>query len=337
MNSERIHRYLIAASVFSTGNPYVDDFLGGGFNKENLVLVAAKTGTGKTFFGVQLASSAARQNKNVHYFALEAERFEIERRRLYYAISRCVYENYKEMKMPDYVDWLLMNSSSQWEVIEDYARGEIELSESTLTVHYVTGVYTPDMFEVDIQDLLRSPDKPDLVIVDHLHHFFLSGDEIESLKTVIHKFKKLKEDLEIPVVILAQLRKGDGNKGKRTLPFIEDIRGTASLSDVVTDVLIISKVPESKADEIDRSINMPMYFHFAKSRIAGSRTTYAGIVGFDYKTGTYRQSYFLTRTSMNDDPELVKRSPQTAWAKRAEFLVTPLLNSARKDYRTLND
>ena len=338
MNNERIHRYLIAASVFSSGNPYVDDFLGGGLNKETFMLVAAKTGTGKTFFGVQLASAAARQGKNVHYFALEAERFEIERRRLYYAVSRLVYEYYKNITMPDYVNWLLMGSDTQWESIEDEARKELELQECTLKVHYVTGVYTPDMFETDAQDLLKDEDTPDLVIVDHLHHFFLmSGDENESLKKMIHKFKKLKEDLDIPVVILAQLRKGDGIKGKRTLPFIEDIRGTASLSDIVTDVLIISRVPENKACEIPGDIAMPMYFHLAKSRVAGSRTIYAGIVGFDFKTGCYQQSYFLVRTSTMDDPEMEKRSKNNAWARRAEFLVKPLLQGKTKNYRDVDN
>lgn len=341
MTNEKVHRHLIASSVFETGNPWVDDALAGGYNAENLTLVAAKTGVGKTFYGVQLASYASRNNKNVHYFALEAEQYEIERRRLYYSICRIIRKNYPGVQVPRYREWLHAGLNPDMESIEAVAQKDLDQLESTLTTVYARGVYTPENFADDVADLLSNAEKqkPDLIILDHLHHFFLSGDEVDSLKTTIHQIKRLKDDLEIPVVVLAQLRKEHGHfSSKRTLPKIEDIRGTAALSDVATDVLIISRVPDEKLGDAFEGALYPMYFHFPKSRTASEITQFAAIVGFDPSNGGYQSKYTLTKVLGSEDPELVYSDRIPKWAKRAarpaKKMQTPLSNP---NQRTLYD
>lgn len=335
--SESTERHLIASSVFKTGNPWIDDALAGGLNSENFVLVAAKTGTGKTFFGVQLASFAARAGKSVHYFALEAEKFEIERRRLYYAISRIVHREYPTMPMPRYREWLHQGYDPQWAGIEREAADEISRNESSLTTVYARGIYTPEMFAMDVVGLLSKPEKPNLVIIDHLHHFFLSGDEIDALKTCIHQLKRLKDDLGVPVVILAQLRKNDIGHTKRTIPKLEDIRGTASLTDVATDVIIISKFPEEKTQELPDGMQFPMYFHVAKSRTAAEVIPFCGIVGFDFRTGTYEQKYAVAQVKSSDDPELLQRSKAPKWAKNAIFPRIPAVVDGQPEWQRKYD
>jgi hypothetical protein len=151
-----------------------------------------------------------------------------------------------------------------------------------------------------------------------LHHFFLEGDEIAALKKTIHSIKRLKEDLDAPIVILAQLRKNDaGNAGKRTLPKYEDIRGTAALTDIATDVLIISPVPEEKKEELPKERIFPMYFHIAKSRTAPEAREYAGIVSFDKTKGEFMKAYNLAKIKFAEDPELLMHGP--SWAKSAVY------------------
>ena len=265
LSEEQLHRHLIAASVTPTGNPWIDDALAGGLNKENLLLVAAKTGVGKTFFGIQLALFAAKNQAKVVYFALEAEKHEIERRQLFYYTTRLLAQHYPNTPRPRYREWLHAGFDGAWHGVEKEARKLLELDSQSLKVRYETGVYSPEMFKSDVEELIASNEKPDLIILDHLHHFFLEGDEIAALKKTIHSIKRLKEDLDAPIVILAQLRKNDaGNVGKRTLPKYEDIRGTAALTDIATDVLIISPVPEEKREELPKERIFPMYFHIAK-------------------------------------------------------------------------
>lgn len=318
MTNEQLERHLIAASVTPTGNPWLDDALAGGINKENLILAAAKTGVGKTFFGVQLALHAAKIGKRVTYFALEAEKHEIERRQLFYYLTKLLFQHYPTIPRPRYREWLHAGHQAEWASLESAALEQLKLDTATLDTKYKTGVYTPDQFGNDVRDLISDPDKPDLIILDHLHHFFLEGDEIAALKTTIHQIKRLKEELEAPIVVLAQLRKGDGASfGKRTLPKTEDIRGTAALSDIATDVLIISPVSEEKAKELPQRKIMPMYFYLSKSRTAPEAREFAAITCFDGSEGKYQNSYHLTKVKYAEDPELLYEGP--SWAKRAVY------------------
>lgn len=318
LQNEMIERHLIAASVMPTGNPWLDDALAGGINKENLILAAAKTGVGKTFFGVQLAQFAARLAKRVIYFALEAEKYEIERRQLYYYLIKLLFEHFPKLPRPRYREWLHAGYQTEWATLEKTAKEKLAIDSATLVTKYKTGVYTPDQFGRDVRELISDPEKPDLIILDHLHHFFLEGDEITALKTTIHQIKRLKEELDAPIVVLAQLRKGDGATfGKRTLPKTEDIRGTAALSDIATDVLIISPVPEEKTKELPQSKIMPMYFYLSKSRTAPEAREFAGISCFDAAQGKYQDNYYLAKVRFNEDPELLSAGPH--WAKRAVY------------------
>jgi len=318
MNDEKIHRHLIAESVFKTGNPWLDDAFAGGLDMENLLLVAAKTGVGKTFFGVQLAQFAAKQHKNVHYFALEAERHEIERRMLYYELIRMAKTYYPEFKMPRYKEWIHNGLNEDWESLEKEAEKKIKLETNSLTVRYSQRVFTPDMFRDEVSQLAQATNKPDLIILDHLHHLFLMGEEGDALKTAIHGIKAVKDEIGVPIVVLAQLRKNDaGQVGKRTMPKLEDIRGTAALTDVSTDVIIISPVPTEARREIPASIKFPMYFHIAKSRTAPEAKDFVAIVGFDASTGSYSEKYILAKADLFEDPKLLNEEDKPEWAKSA--------------------
>lgn len=318
VTDEKVHRHLIAASVFKTGNPWLDDCLAGGLNMENLLLVAAKTGVGKTFFGVQLAQFAAKQGKAVHYFALEAERHEIERRMLYYELLRMARKYYPQFNMPRYREWLHFGLSSEWDTLENDAINTLRRETSTLTVRYSQRVFTPENFQMEVSQLGQLEHKPDLIILDHLHHLFLMDAEQDALKRAIHGIKAVKDEIELPIVVLAQLRKDDaGQGGKRTLPKLEDIRGTASLTDVVTDTLIISPVPQEAKSELPAGMNMPMYFHLPKSRTAPEAREYVGIVGFDPAAGGYSEKYVLAKASLFDDPKIVAEEDKPKWCKSA--------------------
>lgn len=341
-NEQKVGRHLLAASVIPTGNPWLDDALAGGLNTSNVMLVAAKTGVGKTFFGVQLARFAAKAGKNVHFYALEAENHEIERRMLYFGITNLLHKNYPRLPVPRYREWLHMGYSSEWDAIENEAQRILDQEVATLQCFYKSNIYTPTDFRDDVTHLasLNLSDRPDLIILDHLHHLFLDGDEMESLKLCIHSIKRLQTDFEIPIVVLCQLRKNDtGGKVKKTIPSLEDIRGTASLSDVATDVLIISPVPEEKQEELPDDFYLPTYFHLTKSRTASEAKTFAGICSFDVSTGQFRDKYYLAKTHMFEDPTVVEQDQIPKWAKKAGRLkVRPVIRGDQYvDRRTKED
>lgn len=308
-------RRKLRESICPTGNPWLEDGWCGGVDREQLVMLAAKTGVGKTFFGVQLATAAARAGKRVYYFALEAARFEIERRRLFTELHRIIREHYPQFEMPRFREWLHMELDESWLGIEKFARERIDQTCTTLQVKYRTGAYAPDEFERDAHELMF--EAPDLIVLDHLHHFLLQGEESVALKSAIRTIDRLRCDLNVPIVVLAQLRKDQGKSAKGNISRLEDIRGTAALTDISTDVITISRVPREKAVELPRGLFNPMYFHAGKSRTAPEMQEFVAVVGFDYKTGEYQKNYFLTRHSEFDDPSPLIQTDIPKWAPNA--------------------
>lgn len=322
--TEQTGRFLTALSAIPTGNVWLDDIWDGGINDKQVVLVGAKTGVGKTFFGTQLALHAARKTKNVVYFALEADANEIERRMLYYAMLRIVSTNLRGHHMPRYRSWLMGAGydgpdRDTWLSIEAEAKKKLSHDLMTFRPIYRTDQYTPEQFYNEIEELASGQlEKPHLIILDHLHHFFLHGDELEALKLAIHGIRRAQDKHGIPIVVLAQLRKSDrGGKVQKTIPVLEDMRGTSALTDVATDVLIISKVPENLKDSLPAGINHPMFFHLAKSRTAPEANDFVAAMGFDGKAGTYSSRYSLFRARNWEDPEPLPPSETPFWAKHA--------------------
>ena len=84
---ERIEQ---SKQLMSYGVKYLDDALGA-IIPNDLIVLGAKTGAGKTSLAQSIALHVA-QTHPVHYFALEAENYEIERRIKYGMVSKAFYE-----------------------------------------------------------------------------------------------------------------------------------------------------------------------------------------------------------------------------------------------------
>lgn len=316
-DEEREEREKIRASITPTGCPWLDDGWAGGINREQLFMVAAKTGIGKTHFGVQMATAASRNGKRVFYFALEASRREIERRRLYTELHRLVKEHMPEMQMPRFREWIHQESTPEWRGIEGFAIENIAALNSKLTVKYRTGgAYSPEEFQQDAYDLVH--EAPDLIVLDHLHHFLLEGMETDALKSAIRTIDKLKNEIGVPVLVLAQVRKSDSKQAKSSLSKIEDIRGTAALTDIATDVMVISRVSAEFEAEMPKGLFNPLFMHMGKSRTAPEMQKFAAVVGFDYRTGEYQPWYFLAKNRDYEDPEPIGVAEIPKWAKSAK-------------------
>lgn len=107
LEQELHHRIKSRQNMAVFGVSYLDDACRGIFSND-FVLIGARTGVGKT----QLATIIAKENmkhRRVHYIALEAEPYEIERRILYQEYSELFFEIAKEYKNTEknfnYIDW----------------------------------------------------------------------------------------------------------------------------------------------------------------------------------------------------------------------------------------
>src|SRR5690348_4241502 len=91
IKGERVERLEMAKRRLSFGVKFLDDALGG-IAQKDIVLLGAKTGIGKTTMASIIAESNAEKGRHVHYFALEAEDREIERRIKFRILSRLAYQ-----------------------------------------------------------------------------------------------------------------------------------------------------------------------------------------------------------------------------------------------------
>lgn len=313
---EKTDRHLIAAQRVGFGVSYLDDALLG-ILPNDLMLIGARTGRGKTELATTLAYHAASQERQVVFFALEADRWEIHRRMKYRRLLQLYHEHYadkaKSFQFPRYREWLMQGHYPEWDSLEREAERQMAAASRNLRIVYKGERYTAQDFVRDVEAMSA---EADLFIVDHLHYFDLLGSsESEGLKQAAHAVRNAALFHSKPVILLAHLRKGERNSGK-SLPELDDFHGHSDIVKVATLVLLLSPVPAEKV-EANRLGAYPTYFHIAKARSAAEVTPYVGVHGFEFKANGYSERYHLERTAFGKDPEAVSPSDIPTWAKRA--------------------
>ena len=173
---EEDRRRLVSRSL-KFGVRFLDDALAG-ILPHDLILVGAYTGAGKTALVSLIAQENVRAGKRVHYFALEAEPNEIERRLKYRALVDRFYADHRvtpdEKDRLNYRDWYwgrLDDVLGRYESdVEDWGATE----SATLSTYYRGTSFTGD----ELERLFRAiQDQTDLVILDHLHYVDTDGED----------------------------------------------------------------------------------------------------------------------------------------------------------------
>lgn len=331
-HEEKVARHLMAANLVPYGVSFLDDALLGILPNE-LILVGAKTGRGKTELATSIALNASSAGKQVAFFALEADQWEIQRRLKYRKIAQFFHQHYAGQPFPRYREWLLQGLTNggllpEWEEMERYAERSLDIETSTLDVIYTGDHYTPYQF---CQQMAAMKDH-DLIIVDHLHYFDLMGDqETEGLKKAIHSIRNAALVHGKAVVLIAHLRKGE-RSSKMVLPTIDDFHGHSDIAKVCTTAILMAP---ANADHHKTLGIYPTYFHIAKCRTAADVTPFVGVMGFDFKMNCYSERYYLEEASFFEDPKTIDSVDQIPkWAKRALRPTGQFIRGGPAAYRT---
>lgn len=278
------------------GNRFLDDACGGIF-PEDLAIITARTGGGKTELVTQIAMANARAGNQVKYFALEAHQGEIELRIKFKFLAQSFFTqmNYKSYgKFPNYQDWV---HNKQNDILEKFEpETDIELRESLKTLHTFYRSSSFDLLSFE-SHMHRIGETSDLIIIDHLHFFdFDSDNENKDLKQAVKHIKHLTDYYRVPAILVVQLRKQD-KKTKSILPDLEDIHGSSDIAKVATK--IIATAPAKNEPKADAHI-FPTYFKVLKNRTDGSRCFYTALCGFDVQRNIYAENYQLGEMSYDE-------------------------------------
>lgn len=266
---------------------YLDDILRS-ILPNDLILLGAETGAGKTEMARIIASSTSERGKNVFYFALEAESLEIERRDKYAILCELLMKRGRSVVDMNYPDWYRGKCDSIIAGLEQEAEEIIAEKRRCLHTYYRGNKFD----HKDIQRLfLAINTQADLIILDHLHYVDIEDEnENRGFKTTIKMIRDVALGISKPVILIAHLRKRDG-KQKRIVPHIEDFHGSSDIIKIVTHSVMLApatKMPSSSPHISNTYIYVPKDRH-------GGATGLVALCRFDRNRKTYEKHYTLGR------------------------------------------
>jgi AAA domain len=287
---ETSERISMAADTMTFGVRYLDDALGG-IVKRDLILVGAPTGVGKTALATIAALTNCRAGRRVHYFALEAEDREIERRIKYQILAREYYSRINHGKRIRFLDWYQGKLEAEMGQYSDAAEAEMRDSVAkNLHTYYRVDSFTSDDFAAQLAKIAA---ETDLVILDHLHYVDHAEDETENkgYKRIVKQIRDSALRLGKPVIVVAHIRKTD-RKFSPLVPGIEDFHGSSDIGKIATKAVTIA--PDFKTHHEDPSL-WSTFIHVAKCRQDNSVTRYVAKCNFNTRTDTYQELYSMGR------------------------------------------
>lgn len=319
--SERADRLANADKAMPFHIGFLDDCLRA-LLPHDLILLGAATGVGKTELARLIATANAAKGKRVHYFALEAEPNEIERRiKFSILVDLMAANDFRVRGVFNYLDWYLGKFEGQLSEIGLDAEADAVFA-STFGNRLHT-MYRGRQFNAShIQKLfLAIQDQTDLIVLDHLHYVDVDDDnENRGLKKTIQLIRDTSLSVGKPVILVAHLRKRD-NRIKSIVPSLDDFHGSSDVVKIATRAILLAPAfcERSPQKHIART-----FMTCDKDRHGGA-THMIACVDFDRRSRKYASNYTLGRqTKSGDKFEPLNMGEIPFWATRHQPLSTPM-------------
>lgn len=272
--AELLDRSKLPGRLLKFGINFLDDAMLGIF-PDDLVLLGAPSGVGKTQLCCDIAIKNVEAGKTVHYFALEASEFEIEKRLKYPIVMDLV------PKPVRYTEWASGNK------LFDFADEEVEAQKifrdryKNLFLYYRGSSFNVETLVHEVNIIEK---QTDLIIIDHAHYFdYVDDNENRALKKIAITARHLAKDLKKPIILVAHLRKRD-KQSDELIAGIEEFHGSSDLFRVATQVITLAPGP-----------NTPMgyetYVRIGKNRTEGGVNRYSCRMYYNPHSGKYSDHY----------------------------------------------
>ena len=217
-----------------------------GLNKSDFILIGARPAMGKTSFALNLAHNVTmKAKKKCVFFCLEMSKMQLAERLL----ASQAGINAKKFRTGELTreEWVqLANAAEQFENAELYIDDT-----SSITVP-------------EIKSRVRKLRDVDMIIVDYLGLIQGSGrteNRVQEVSQITRSLKMLAKDLNIPVVVCAQLSRGTEGRGKSHRPQLADLRESGSIEQDADIVMFLyreayydNERSAEEQEEIDNSL-----------------------------------------------------------------------------------
>lgn len=294
---------------------FLDDLLRG-ISANDLIVIGAETGAGKTEFARAVAASNAKAGRRVYYFALEAEENEIERRTKFQIILEVASKRLRERG--EKLDWDPINYPDWYRGQLEGVLGEFnEEADQAFALEYghLHTYYRGSKFDHDdIKRLfLAIQSDAELIILDHLHYVDIEDEnENRGFKKTVKMIRDVALGIGRPVILIVHLRKRD-IRAKSIVPDIEMVHGSSDIAKICTRAIMLA--PARSKPNVQPHLSNT-FFYVPKDRVGGA-TGLVALCVFDRGLRRYHDNYTLGRISADgtEFEPLEKDVPR--WAKRA--------------------
>lgn len=243
----RIDQGIDNENLVPTGWPMLDKMFAGGFLPNELIIIAARPGVGKTAAALQLAVDC---QKKVVMFSLEMSKAQIVPRILAaLSLTNTKIAARKPSQVPESVRKNLLQAAPS---LLEAAERIIVLDQPDQTIETVRRYARR---EVDAGATM--------VIIDYLQLLDCKNAESRerAVAQISRELKNMSKELNVPVICLAQMNRSVENE--KRLPRLSDLRESGAIEQDANAVLFIQNVGEMANDQQE------VLFYLAKGRDVG--------------------------------------------------------------------
>ncbi len=195
-----------------------------GLNRSDLIIVGARPGMGKTSFALNIARNVAMlQNKTVAFFNLEMSREQMVNRLL----SSEARVSSKKLRVGNL-------TADEW--------GRISVASSALCQ---APIYLDDTASITVPEMkarLRRIKNLGFVVIDYLqlmHSARRIDNRVQEVSEITRSLKIMAKELDVPIMVCAQLSRGTEKKGENHRPALSDLRESGSIEQDADQVLFL--------------------------------------------------------------------------------------------------
>lgn len=217
------------------------DRLTGGWQKSDLVVVAARPGMGKTAFILSMARHMGlNSKKGVALFSLEMSSVQLVTRMIS-GESELPAEKLRSGSLQDH----------EWEQLNSRIQGLIEAP-----------IYIDDTPSLSVFDLrakcrrLKEQHDIQIIMIDYIQLMTagsdMRGNREQEISTISRSLKALAKELNVPVIILSQLNRSVETRGGTKKPLLSDLRESGAIEQDADLVLFIYRPEYYKIDSDEK-------------------------------------------------------------------------------------
>lgn len=270
-----------------------------GILRNDLILIGARSGAGKTQFCTNVAWANVQSGKRVHYIALEAEYAEIERRIKYGIFCDLFFkkQNKGQIRL-SFKNWMLGRLSVEHADLEAQCAEVFSKQAEGLFTYYKQTQFDVAEF---IKTVIYCSNQTDLIIVDHVHYFdYDDANENRAIKEIAMAARDLAIHQGKPMILVAHIRKSDRNSTDKC-PGLEEFHGSSDLFKIATKAITLAP-----GDNYTKDGKAETYMRIVKDRFDGSLQRHMGCLIYNVREGKYESGYKLGSDKQKRNEEFIE-------------------------------